>query len=94
MPKSLSLQCKGPISTKSLQNSFIRNGITDLREAHQILHVTRFLKLFNLLYYVTNVYVELSHTMFQVRKQFVRHIHPDKQEAEMWLDFNGQALRW
>lgn len=30
----------------------------------------------------------------KVRKQFVRYIHPDRQEAEMWLDFNGQALRW
>lgn len=30
----------------------------------------------------------------KVRKQFVRYIHPDKQEAEMWLDFNGQALKW
>ncbi|KDR09853.1 autophagy protein 5 isoform X1 [Zootermopsis nevadensis] len=30
----------------------------------------------------------------KVRKQFVRYIHPDKQEAEMWLDFNGQPLRW
>ncbi|XP_063244616.1 autophagy protein 5 isoform X1 [Bacillus rossius redtenbacheri] len=30
----------------------------------------------------------------KIRKHFVRHIHPDKQEAEMWLDYNGQALKW
>ncbi|XP_066998654.1 autophagy protein 5 isoform X1 [Anabrus simplex] len=30
----------------------------------------------------------------KIRKHFVRHIHPDKQEAEMWLDFNGMALKW
>jgi len=65
-----------------------------VRVVHQILYMTGLLKLYNLLFYVTHAYVELSHGMFQVRKQFVRHIHPDKQEAEMWLDFNGQALRW
>ena len=63
-------------------------------EVHQILQMTGLLKVFNLFYYVTCVNVELSHNMLQVRKQFVRYIHPDKQEAEMWLDFNGQALRW
>lgn len=31
---------------------------------------------------------------WQIRKQFVRHIHPDKQEAEMWLDFSGIPLKW
>lgn len=30
----------------------------------------------------------------KVRKHFVRHIHPDKIDAEMWLDFNGQPLKW
>jgi len=65
-----------------------------VRVVHQILHMIGLLKVYNILYYVAYVYVELSHGMFQVRKQFVRYIHPDKQEAEMWLDFNGQALRW
>ncbi|KAG8236572.1 hypothetical protein J437_LFUL015758 [Ladona fulva] len=30
----------------------------------------------------------------KVRKHFSRHIHPEKREAEMWLDFNGQPLKW
>lgn len=30
----------------------------------------------------------------KVRKHFQKYIHPDKHEAEMWLDFNGQALKW
>nr|ATX63057.1 autophagy protein 5 [Locusta migratoria] len=30
----------------------------------------------------------------KIRKHFIRHIHPDKQNAEMWLDYNGQPLKW
>ncbi|XP_065226905.1 autophagy protein 5 [Planococcus citri] len=30
----------------------------------------------------------------KVRKHFSKHVHPDKQESEMWLDFNGTPLRW
>ncbi|KAL1131545.1 hypothetical protein AAG570_011162 [Ranatra chinensis] len=30
----------------------------------------------------------------KVRKHFMKYIHPDKQDAEMWLDFNGIPLRW
>nr|CAD7576165.1 unnamed protein product [Timema californicum] len=30
----------------------------------------------------------------KIRKHFIRHVHPDKQEAEMWLDYNGQPLKW
>lgn len=32
--------------------------------------------------------------VFQIRKQFSRHISTDKQDAEMWLDFNGIPLKW
>jgi hypothetical protein len=43
---------------------------------------------------VTNIYYKFMHSVFQVRKQFVKYVHPYKQVAEMWLDYNGQALKW
>ncbi|XP_059481947.1 autophagy protein 5 [Neocloeon triangulifer] len=30
----------------------------------------------------------------KVKRHFVRFVHPDKQDAEMWLDFNGTPLKW
>ncbi|XP_034234950.1 autophagy protein 5 [Thrips palmi] len=30
----------------------------------------------------------------KVRKHFQRFIHPDMKESEMWIDFNGQPLKW
>ncbi|XP_026285902.1 autophagy protein 5 [Frankliniella occidentalis] len=30
----------------------------------------------------------------KVRRHFQRYIHPDKHDAEMWVDFNGQPLKW
>lgn len=33
-------------------------------------------------------------TSLQMRKHFTRYIDPEKQDEEMWLDFNGQALKW
>ncbi|XP_039289202.1 autophagy protein 5 [Nilaparvata lugens] len=30
----------------------------------------------------------------KVRKHFSRYIHQDKQDSEMWLDYNGLALKW
>ncbi|XP_043274751.1 autophagy protein 5 [Venturia canescens] len=30
----------------------------------------------------------------KVRKHFMRHIQQDKQENEMWLEFNGTPLKW
>ncbi|XP_046403770.1 autophagy protein 5 [Ischnura elegans] len=30
----------------------------------------------------------------KVRKHFSRHIQPERRDAEMWLDFNGQPLKW
>lgn len=32
--------------------------------------------------------------MLKVRKHFIKHIDPDKQELEMWIDFNGTPLKW
>lgn len=30
----------------------------------------------------------------KVKKHFVKHIHSDRQEMEMWLDYNGTPLKW
>ncbi|CAH1402828.1 unnamed protein product [Nezara viridula] len=30
----------------------------------------------------------------KVRKHFVKYIHPDKLDAEIWLDYNGTPLKW
>nr|CAG4652079.1 EOG090X0BB3 [Triops cancriformis] len=30
----------------------------------------------------------------KVRRYFARYIHPDKQDAELWLEFEGQPLKW
>lgn len=30
----------------------------------------------------------------KVRKHFVKFIHPEKHESEMWLEYNGIALKW
>jgi hypothetical protein len=32
--------------------------------------------------------------LLQVKRHFVRFIHADKQEAEMWLEYNGTPLKW
>ncbi|XP_075227951.1 autophagy protein 5 [Lycorma delicatula] len=30
----------------------------------------------------------------KVRKHFLRYVHQDKHEAEMWLEFNGLPIKW
>jgi len=55
LPKSLSLKCKGPNSTKSLQNSFIRIGIPDRTRSTPNSSLTGLMKLYNLLNYVTRL---------------------------------------
>ncbi|XP_065345018.1 autophagy protein 5 [Cloeon dipterum] len=30
----------------------------------------------------------------KVKRHFIKHAHPEKQEAEMWLDYNGTPLKW
>lgn len=30
----------------------------------------------------------------KVRKHFIRHVHADYQQNEMWLEYNGQPLKW
>ena len=38
-------------------------------------------------YYVNNF-------VFQVKKHFSKFVHPDRQDSEMWFDFEGVPLKW
>lgn len=32
--------------------------------------------------------------LFKVKKHFVKHVDPEKQELEMWLEYKDIPLKW
>lgn len=44
--------------------------------------------------YIETLIVYIYFFFIQVRKYFTRHIQKDKQENEMWLEYNGAPLKW
>ena len=44
--------------------------------------------------YSLRVFIKFRLFCLQVRKHFMRYIQQEKQDNEMWLEFNGTPLKW